>query len=510
MTAVSIPVLIIGSGAAGSMLAIELARHGIDYRCVDRLPAPSSFSRAVTVHARTLEILERIDADLLQRFLHTGVQSPGYVMHYVDGSGKRSEVRPGLDFRELPPHYPYLLLHGQHDTERHLREWLQQTHGRSTEWGVTCTQVEHNDAGTLATLQHSDGRSESVQCQYLVACDGANSRTRQLLQWEKDGSEYDGTVLQNLDIYLNGFPDDDKWVHYCVGPGHFVMVVRLKAGWFRLLMSQPADKAAPAAVPQQVFGEILAQHFDGISLGETVWHSRWGSRVHLVKTYRQRNVFLAGDAAHVHSTAGGQGMNCCMQDAFNLGWKLAYVLKGWAPPALLDSYDGERRPIGGQVIAAASSIHELFMAGRDPDPAALTSLRDSGKLRTLVQQVSGLSYHYRGAGSASSSGLQAGDRMPDFALPHSSLYARSRHAAFMLIVATAGDVDTALLQRVSSILQPYRHCITLLPTSQAPAWLSDGAEALYLVRPDGYVALRCDAQATDHLQAWLAAQLTAL
>ncbi|HTR01352.1 MAG TPA: FAD-dependent monooxygenase, partial [Candidatus Acidoferrum sp.] len=299
----SIPVLIIGSGAAGSTLAIELARHGIEFRCVDRLPQPSQYSRAVTVHARTLELLERTDERLLQRFLDTGVQSPGYVMHYVDGSGKRSEVRPGLDFRELPPRYSCLLLHGQHDTERHLREYLHEAHGLSTEWGVTCAKVEHLDDGVLATLQHADGRSEIVQCQYLVACDGGGSRVREQLNWQKDGSDYAGTVLQNLDVYLHGFPDDGEWVHYCVGPSHFVMVVRLKAGWFRLLMSQPADKAAADAVPQQVFHDILAQHFDGITLGDTVWHSRWGSRIHLAKTYRQHNVFLAGDAAHVHSTA---------------------------------------------------------------------------------------------------------------------------------------------------------------------------------------------------------------
>mgnify|MGYP003350309781 CR=1 FL=1 len=133
MTMQTIPVLIIGSGAAGSMLALELARHGVEFRCVDRLPAPSHFSRAVTVHARTLELLERIDERLLQRFLQAGVHSPGYVMHYVDAAGKRSEVRPGLDFRELPPKYPFLLLHGQDQTEGHLRAHLHEAYGLSPE-----------------------------------------------------------------------------------------------------------------------------------------------------------------------------------------------------------------------------------------------------------------------------------------------------------------------------------------------------------------------------------------
>ncbi|MES2604118.1 MAG: FAD-dependent monooxygenase [Pseudomonadota bacterium] len=510
MTPASIPVLIIGSGAAGSMLALELARFGIEFRCVDRLPEASRYSRAVTVHARTLEMLERIDASLIDRFVSRGVHSPGYVMHFVDGSGKRSEVRPGLDFTQLPSRYPILLLHSQDETEGHLRNYLQEAYGRSAEWGVTCTHVTQQDEGVLATLQHADGREEQVHCQYLIAADGGGSRIRQQLNWEKDGSDYASTVLQNLDVFLHDFPDQQEWVHYCMGPAHFVMVVRLPGGYFRLLMSQPADKAAPDAVPQQVFSDILAQHFDGIRMGDTVWHSRWGSRIHLAKTYRQGNVFLAGDAAHVHSTAGGQGMNCCMQDAYNLGWKLAYVLKGWAPPALLDSYDSERKPIGSQVIAAASAIHELFMAGRNNDPAALLALKESGKLQALVTQVSGISYHYRHAETADKAGLQAGDRMPDVALPQGSLFALSRHDSFILLVAATAQPSADLSAQLDTLLRHHHHCVKVLLLPQAPAWLTGNGDQLYLIRPDGYVAVRCAANELQHLQAWLAGDLLAL
>src|SRR5690606_15381253 len=119
---------------------------------------------------------------------------------------------------------------------------------------------------------------------------------------------------------------------------------KLPRGFFRLLMSQPADKADAEATPQQVFSDILAQHFDGLRFRTTHWHSRWQSHVRLAQHYRKGNVFLAGDAAHVHSTAGGQGMSCCMQDAYNLAWKLAFVLQGKAAPALLDTYESERKP----------------------------------------------------------------------------------------------------------------------------------------------------------------------
>ena len=359
----------------------------------------------------------------------------------------------------------------------------------------------------LATLQHADGREEQVHCQYLVAADGGNSRIRQQLDWKKDGSDYAGTVLQNLDVFLHDFPDQHDWVHYCMGPGHFVMVVQLPGGYFRLLMSQPADKADAAEVPQKVFSDILAQHFDGIRMGDTVWHSRWGSRIHLAHSYRQGNVFLAGDAAHVHSTAGGQGMNCCMQDAYNLGWKLAYVLQGLAAPALLDTYESERKPIGSQVIAAASAIHELFMAGRSSDAAQLLALQASGKLQALVGQVSGLDYHYRSP-DHNAAGLQAGDRMPDLQLLDGRLYELSRHTRFTLLLASPTVPDNKQRTMLKTLVQKYSHSLQLLELNAAPAqFLQDDAACLYLIRPDGYLALRTTASDATRLLQWCQANL---
>lgn len=489
-----VPVLVVGSGAAGTMLALELARHGIAARVVDRLAAPSKFSRAVTVHARTLEIFEQIDPQLARRYLQRGVHSPGYVMHFVDGEGRRRAVRPGLDFRTLPSRYKFLLVHSQDETEATLRNYLKEKYGSETEWGVTCTTVAQHDDYVEAVLQSVDGSSETVRCQYLVACDGANSRIRQQLALAQEGgADYTGTVLQNLDVELLDFPDDDQWIHYCMGPAHFVMVAKMQNGFTRLLMSQPADKADVDETPHSVFSGILAQHFDGIRFGETLWHSRWASQVRLAHTYRKGNVFLAGDAAHVHSTAGGQGMNCCMQDAWNLGWKLALVLKDQAHPALLDTYESERKPIGKQVIEAASKIHELFMAGRNNGADALLELQRSGFLAELVGRVSGLAYHYRNEhASGADDGMPcAGDRMPNLPLAgkHAgkSLYDLLRHGEFTLLLCTNEHGAHSLPPRrgiVVDVLQPAPEA--LLPAQAEPQ--------LYLVRPDGYLALRCAAE----------------
>lgn len=505
------PVLVVGSGAAGSMLALELARHGIEARLIDRLPEASKYSRAVTVHARTLEILENIDPALAQRFLDRGMHSPGYVMHFVDEGRNRREVRPGLDFTTLPSRYPFLLIHRQDETEQTLLSWLRETYGRTTEWGVTCTSVVPGKGYVDATLQHADGRIEELRCQYLVACDGANSRIRKQLNLAQEGSDYAGTVLQNLDVYLDAFPDDPDWIHYCMGPAHFVMVVKLPGGFYRLLMSQPAERADASETPQHVFSGILAQHFDGIRFGETVWHSRWGSQVRLAHTYRQQNVFLAGDAAHVHSTAGGQGMNCCMQDACNLGWKLAMVLKGQARQELLDTYESERKPIGQQVIDAASSIHELFMAGRNDGPEALVELQNSGFLHELVGKVSGISYHYRTGDADGDDNLPcAGDRMPNVLLPDGKqkLNDLCRHGRYTLLAAMHAADDEAS-RYVHRIAARYPDAVVTAVLESAPAALlpKPPATQLYLIRPDGYLAYRCGMAETTGMDAYLSSVL---
>ena len=518
MTSADIPVLVVGAGAAGTMLALELARHGVDARVVDRLPAPSPYSRAVTVHARMLEIFEQIDPQLADTYLAHGHQSPNYVMHYVTAEGQRHAVRPGLDFTGLPSRYRFLLVNSQRETERILRDYLRERFGREPEWGVTCTDVDAADDHVLATLQHADGRRERVRCRYLVACDGVNSRIRQQLDLTQEGSDYATTVLQNLDVELIGFPDDPASMHYCMGPGHFVMVAKLPGRFTRLLMSQPADKADAAETPHDEFGRILAQHFDGIRFGETDWHSRWGSVVRLAHTYRRGNALLAGDAAHTHSTAGGQGMNCCMQDAWNLGWKLAYVLKGLAPEGLLDSYEVERKPIGQQVIDAASAIHELFMAGRNSGPEGLKALRDSGFLTDLVGRVSGLSYHYRqdGTGPASDvADLQAGDRMPNLRLPEGASATWTsdllRHTQFTLLAACGTDAGTEELgSRLERLRERYPASLEVRVLTPAPTELvgavPDDAN-LYLVRPDGYLALKTGARDIASLERWLSRSL---
>jgi NADPH-dependent dioxygenase len=498
-----IPVLIVGGGAAGSVLGLVLARNGVAARVVDRLAGPAPSSRAITVHARTLEMMEQVDRRLVDRFLSRGIACPGYVLHFADEAGQRREVRPGMDFQSLDCRYPFMLLHRQDESEAAVRDFMAADYDRHIEWNTRCTAVEQQADGVLATLEHGDGRTEKVACHYLVAADGANSKLRTMAGMGQVGDTVQGMVLQNMDAWLENFPDDDEWVHYCAGKDHFIMIARLPGGFYRLLLSDRGEAAAPGLAPKSAFQAVIDRHFDGARIDGVVWHSVWEHGLKLADHYRQGRLFLAGDSAHVHPTTGGQGMNCCMQDAFNLGWKLAMVEKGLLKPEILDSYEAERRPVAEQVLWAASSLQDVFMGhGRDIE-ARRTAAQDPEWLEAIIGRCSGISYTYRGDGDAASPGLVAGDRAPDADLGDGSrLFDRMRHTGFTLLAFDPSlEPDLAAFRRSFGQLLS-AHCITSTPETERH-YGKGRAAGLTLVRPDGYVACRAAPGRVDVMTSYL-------
>src|SRR5436190_1338981 len=495
-----IPVLIVGGGAAGCVLSMELARRGVAYRCIERMPGPGHETRAIAMHARTVEMLDLVDPELSRRILDRDLRCKGYVMHLIR-DGERTEVRPGLDYTTVDSRYNCIFAHSQSETEAFVRDYTRSQFGKTIGYNTAFQDLTLEQDGVIARVTHSDrgDEEELIRCRYLVAADGINSRVRRGLGMSVKGQDYKGSFFQNLDIYLNGFPDWKDYFHYCVGTDHFLMVAPLPGGHFRLLLSDRGEAADPNLTPQQAFMRLLELHFDGVTMGDVVWHSKWETWVRLADTFRQGNVFLAGDAAHVHSTTGGQGMNCCMQDAFNLGWKLALVLKGYARRELLDTYEAERRPVAEQVIWAASSLHDIFMTHGKDIAQRSTTMFDPGYTGKVVNYCSGVAYSYRDyvqkpAALTELNGPAIGDRAPDIDFEQGgTLFDRLRHEYFTLL-AMPGDRDLSpvvepLKRRFSRVL-----AVETLPRSNALSRRygpSDGR--LILVRPDGYIGFKCAA-----------------
>jgi NADPH-dependent dioxygenase len=222
-------------------------------------------------------------------------------------------------------------------------------------------------------------------------------------------------------------------------------------------------------------------------------------------------VFLAGDSAHIHSTTGGQGLNCCMQDAYNLGWKLAFVVKKLAHASLLDTYERERRPIAEQVIWAASSLHEIFMGhGKDIAERA-QKIRDPVFLEAVVGRCSGISYTYRDQAQSSNAGAgpAVGDRAPDVDLGRGrTLFDLTRHASCTLIAVAAREAGQAPLQAsLKGLAHRFAAVLELRVIASSAAFAerygaSDDDELL-LLRPDGYIGFRCKASDAPSLEARL-------
>jgi 2-polyprenyl-6-methoxyphenol hydroxylase-like FAD-dependent oxidoreductase len=510
-----VPILIVGGGAVGCVLSMELARRGIEYRCIERMPGPGRETRAIAMHARTVELFDLVDKELSARILNRDLWCKGYVMHFVR-DGQRSEVRPGLDYTTVDSRYNCIFSHSQSETETFVRDHTRSRFGKTIEYNTTFQGLTLEAGGVTAKVTHADRGEEEelIRCRYLIAADGINSRVRRGLGMSVKGKDYTGSFFQNLDIYLNGFPDWADYFHYCVGTDHFLMVAPLPGGHFRLLLSDRGEAADPNLTPQQAFMRLLDQHFDGVTMGDVVWHSRWETWVRLADTFRQGNVFLAGDAAHVHSTTGGQGMNCCMQDAFNLGWKLALVLSGHAKPQLLDTYEAERRPVAEQVIWAASSLHDIFMTHGKDIAQRTKTMFEPGYTEKVVNTCSGVAYTYRDyvqnpAALMEIGGPAIGDRAPDVDFEQGgTLFDRLRHPYFTLLVMPGGGDNFALIERLQHRFSPVL-AIETLPGSEALSKRygpTDGR--LFLVRPDGYIGFKCSVDQTQLLEESLARMLT--
>ncbi|MEU7184847.1 monooxygenase [Streptomyces sp. NPDC045470] len=403
----NVDVAVVGAGPTGLLLACELALAGVRTRVFERRTEPQRDSRALSLHPRSVELMDQ--RGLLDRFLPLGRPVPGW--HFA-------QLPTHLDFSVLDSRHGYTLFLAQAHTEALLAERAREL-GVEIERGHEVAGIGQDGDGVDLKVRGRDGSVATIRARYVVGCDGGRSVVRQ-----SAGIAFPGTD-ETLTGVLGDFAVTDP-AALDAARERGVLVAPMEDGIVRLVLIDPERMRVPAGEPVTLeeFRESLTR-LCGTDCGvaEPRWLSRFGNATRLAESYRAGHVLLAGDAAHIHFPAAGQGLNTGLQDAMNLGWKLAAEVNGWAPPGLLDTYDGERRPVGQSVTEnteVQTLLAELTLVPRYQRPAAaLRALFDellgmSQVNRTLAARVSALGTAY--PPTTPGADPLVGHRMPDIGL----------------------------------------------------------------------------------------------
>lgn len=535
-------VLVVGAGPTGLVMTIQLMRQGISVRLVDRLSAPEPISKAFVIHARTLEIFEQIG--VIDDVLAKGLRLQALQVYAHD----KNLVSVGFSHLDAP--YPFVLNLPQSETERILTGALEKLGGR-VERHVELVQLMQADHNVTAILRHSDGQEEVVRPHWVIGCDGAHSTVRHLLDLPFTGAAHpEGFAL--ADVHLQWSLPDESLKFFFHKDGLF-LAIPLPGGLHRLIVETTinADQTPEEQPTLEEFQRYLQERGPGnATVSQPVWMSLFRAHTRKVAHYRVGQVFVAGDAAHIHSPAAGQGMNTGIQDAYNLAWKLALVEKELASSAVLDTYQDERSPVATSVIRLSDAILRM---GTLHNPvgqflrnhlAPLVFQQEAVQQR-LLGQISQLALAYPQSPLAGDpqkaafgrgeddNGPRAGERAPDGMVQTS--WNESPTRLFELLLGTrhtllifTGDQqaretqqgEQEILRQLAEDYHTIMDTYYILPDQAKPAEL-DSAHILYdpardlhrrygmsmpgvvLIRPDGYIGVRSQQGHLDPLRHYL-------
>ena len=483
-------VLIVGAGPVGLTMAIDLHRFGVPVRIVEKAAQRSDKSKALVVWSRTMELLDRIH--LTPAFLSQGMKVFGANI----SSGKEQIAH--LSFEDVQSTHPYGLMIPQSETERLLEEYLNSV-GVTVDRNVELTTFTAGPDGVVSTLRNSNGTLETFASDWLIGCDGAHSTVRHLL-----GMDFIGDTMPSnwilADVHLQGVPHPNE-ISIAWHSSGALAIFPMGGSRYRVvadIVGSTDESNVHDPTMEEVQAMLDLRGPGGITASQPVWLAGFHINERKVADYRSGRVFLAGDAAHIHSPAGGQGMNTGMQDAFNLAWKLALVCRGTcAPDPLLPSYSIERGAVGEAVISAAGRATMLaIMQGGIKQSIrnhiasvvfGFTPIQE--KLAGAMTEIS-IGYPHsplNGKGHHVSGGPAEGERAP---IREGASPVGEGDTPRFTLFADQDDRAIPLLQKYSALLDP-----DIRPP------LHPGG--LWLVRPDGYVALATKQGAWQEVAAWL-------
>ena len=487
-----VEVAVVGAGPAGLTAAAMLVGYGVRVAVLDGALGPAKHSRAAVVHAGTLASLEPLD--VVDEALREGVVVPHF------GVRDRDRRLLAVEFGGLPTPYPYALMLPQDWTEGLLRGALR-WRGGEVLWGHEVVGVRQDAGGAELTVRSPRGERQ-VRAKYVLACDGARSLAREALGIPFEGETYlESFVLADVRMGWE-LPDDEVQLFF--SPEGLVVVAPLPGGRHRVVATVDEAPPEPSLSDVQALLDARGPRASRTRVEEVVWSSRFRVAHKVAAQFREGNVFLCGDAAHVHSPAGGQGMNTGIQDAANVAWKLALVLGGHTDGAaterLLDSYESERRQVALGVVSTAHRLTRLATM-RSPGARRVRNVlltvagRLGGLPRRLATNLAEIDIVYHGGWGADGS-TAVERRAPERRVTVSDAWATASGPEFRLLIPE-GHEDRVLADAAR---------FPGLPVRVVPV---PGIAEASLVRPDGYVAGRSGARDGARLSGLLARALGA-
>jgi len=495
-------VLIVGAGPTGLMLANQLARRGVRIRIIDRHAGPARESRALGVQARTLEIYSHLG--IADQAVALGKKADGAVLW---AEGRRAARVPLGDIgRDVSP-YPYLLVLGQDDNERLLGDALR-ARGLGVEWNTELVSLTQDTDHVTATLKSSDGTRSEVRVPWLAGCDGARSTVREL-----NGIAFEGAPYQHVffvaDVQMTGSMVPELLNVYLWRRGfHLVFPMRGTDHWRIVGILPPQLRGRDDLTFEETIPTLRHEVGTELSFQACNWFSTYRIHHRRAARFHDRRCFLLGDAAHVHSPVGGQGMNTGLQDAYNLAWKLALVVSGRAGAALVHSYEDERLPVANHllkrtdrlfsIVVSDSWLVGLFRTKVMPKIMGL-ALRTAAVQRILFRTISQTGIRYRSSPLSEAlaglpeKGPRPGDRFPWLRIKFQpngrpeDLFGKLDDTRFTLLLFGQAAPPRGILELGDQL---HLHVVPSDPANDRElARARIPRPSFYLLRPDGHIGL---------------------
>ena len=516
-------VLIIGAGPTGLMMASQLARFGVDFIIVDQKSTITDKSKALAVQARTMEAYQQMG--ISEAAIEQGMI--GRAVNFVINGKQLRRIDLSNIGEGLSP-YPYITMLEQSKNEALLNNFIEEK-GNGVLWNTSFDSFTQNENHVTAILNHKDGEQLTIQADWMIGADGASSPVRKQLGMTFKGDTHEQTFFV-ADVQLT-WKFEGHELFICLDKNNFMACFpMIGAGHFRLVGAVPVSLLnKPDLSFEDVLVDLLPKLNFDLQLQNVRWFATYKIHHRVVNDFQRGRCFLAGDAAHIHSPAGGQGMNTGLMDAYNLAWKLALVVQEKASPKLLKTYNEERLPFANQLVNTTDTAFEAIVSNNpliqffrlNILPTVVKTVTSFETPRKLAfKTVSQIGLNYRKAslnrnhedGNFTSKAPKAGDRFPYFPTKDGTTFDWLKGTSFKVLYFYDRE-NTAVAQHLGNYLEFSKLDIQLLTLAKKDDTtifddLGIRQSALFIIRPDMYIGYRSSSVDLEDLEIYFEQHLT--